>query len=507
LSARYKLCKVFQGGRCGAHREIENVGYGLVMSSTNKSALPAHSRDEFEAKMREAGLSAAAIRSFVHNYDLLAAGQTGMVPEAEIEPVVELPRLEQIAGESVPEPTLLAETVVVKLNGGLGTSMGLERAKSLLEVKNGLTFLDFIVRQVLHLRAQFDVPLRFLLMNSYSTSADTRTFLGRYGELGDPAGVELMQNRVPKVDATTLRPIRWPENPQLEWCPPGHGDLYPSLMGSGWLDRLLDDGVKFLFVSNSDNLGATVDLALLQYFAGSGHPFLMEVAERTPSDRKGGHLARRHDGRLILRESAQCPPADVAAFQDIRRHRFFNTNSLWVRLDHLRRLLEEAGGFLPLPMIKNAKTIDPRRADSPAVFQLETAMGAAIECFEGAAAVVVPRSRFAPVKTTSDLFALRSDAYVVTADWQVTLAPECEGVPPAIALDADHYKLVDQLDARTAGGVPSLKRCRELTVRGPVSFDGNSTLVGTVTIENPGDRVAPLPAGEYRDKTVRLGNN
>ncbi len=456
--------------------------------------------------MRAAGLSPAVIRSFLHNYDLLGAGQTGLVPEAEIEPVAELPRLEQIAGRSSPDPALLAETVVVKLNGGLGTSMGLERAKSLLEVKNGLTFLDFIVRQILHLRAQFDVPLRFLLMNSYSTSADTRAFLRRYEELGDPAGVELMQSRVPKVDAASLRPVQWPENPQLEWCPPGHGDLYPSLMGSGWLDRLLDDGVKFLFVSNSDNLGATVDPALLHYFAGSGHPFLMEVAERTPSDRKGGHLARRHDGRLILRESAQCPPADLAAFQDIRRHRFFNTNSLWVRLDHLRRLLEETGGYLPLPMIKNAKSIDPRQADSPAVFQLETAMGAAIECFEGAAAVVVPRNRFAPVKTTSDLFALRSDAYVVTADWQVTLAPECEGIPPAITLDADHYKLVDQFDARTAGGVPSLKRCRELTVQGPVSFDGNSTFVGSVTIENPGDRAVPLPGGEYRDETVSLGN-
>jgi UDP-N-acetylglucosamine pyrophosphorylase len=471
----------------------------------NESGPFADCAREFEAKMRAAGLNAAAMRAFEHNYRLLAAGQTGMISEAEIEPVAELPRLEEIAGEAAPDPALLAQTVVIKLNGGLGTSMGLERAKSLLAVKNGLTFLDFIVKQVLHLRAQYGVPLRFLLMNSFSTSGDTLGFLERYRELGNPGTLELMQSQVPKVDARTLRPASWPENPQLEWCPPGHGDLYAALLGSGWLGRLLGEGVRFLFVSNSDNLGATVDLLLLRYFARSGRPFLMEVAERTPSDRKGGHLARRRGGKLLLRESAQCPDADLPAFQDIQRHRFFNTNNLWVHLDHLRRLLDETGGYLPLPMIKNTKTVDPRRNDSPAVLQLETAMGAAIECFDGAAAVVVPRRRFTPVKTTSDLFSLRSDAYVVTPDWQVTLAPECRGFPPAVTLDANHYRLVDQLDAHTAAGVPSLKRCRELTVKGPVLFDGSSTLIGKVTIENPNAAALRLPAGEYRDRTLSLG--
>jgi UDP-N-acetylglucosamine pyrophosphorylase len=459
---------------------------------------------EFEAKMRAAGLTAAAIRAFLHNYRLLTAGQTGMIAEAEIEPVEELPRLEEIAGTAAPSASLLTQTVVIKLNGGLGTSMGLERAKSLLELKAGLTFLDFIVKQIVHLRAHYGVPSRFLLMNSFHTSGDTLEFLARYRELGNPETLELMQGQVPKVDALTLRPLSWPENPQLEWCPPGHGDLYPSLLGSGLLDRLLREGVRFLFVSNSDNLGATLDLPLLDYFARSGRPFLMEVAPRTPADRKGGHLARRR-GKLLLRESAQCPDADLPAFQDIERHRFFNTNNLWIRLDCLRRLLEEAGGYLPLPMIKNTKTADPGRKDSPLVFQLETAMGAAIECFDGAGAVVVPRSRFAPVKTTADLFSLRSDAYVVTPDWRVTLAQECQGCPPAITLDENHYKLLNQLDVHTAAGVPSLKRCRELTVKGPVVFDGRSTLIGKVTIENPHADAVPLPAGEYRDQTFRLG--
>jgi UDP-N-acetylglucosamine pyrophosphorylase len=458
---------------------------------------------EFAARMRRAGSTEAAIRAFEHSYSNLLAGQTGLIPEQSIQPVEDLPRLEKIPGPASEPASLLAQTLVLKLNGGLGTSMGLERAKSLLPVKEGLTFLDFIVRQVLHLRKQHGVPLRFLLMNSFSTSRDTLEFLKKYPELGNAQSLELMQNQVPKVDAKTLRPALWPDNPQLEWCPPGHGDLYPSLLGSHWLDRLLNDGVKYLFVSNSDNLGASLDLNLLAWFANSGKPFLMEVAERTASDRKGGHLARSN-GKLLLRESAQCPKNDEAAFQDIQRHRFFNTNNLWVRLDRLKELLVSNGGFIPLPMIKNAKTVDPRDKNSTPVFQLETAMGAAIECFENAGAVVVPRSRFAPVKTTADLLALRSDAYRVTEDWRVALTRQNHSQPPAIELDANHYKLVDQLEDKLAGGVPSLKDCTELRVQGPLLFNSQNIFRGKVAISNPTPNPRPLPAGEYRDCELQV---
>jgi UDP-N-acetylglucosamine pyrophosphorylase len=491
---------------------------------------------EFESKIRAAGLSAAAIDAFRHSYDTLLAGHTGMIPESSIQPVSDLPRLRSAdfqsavsqnsilrgvgssGGSRNAEPsadwksaiqqignprykgeasTLLNQTVIIKLNGGLGTGMGLERAKSLLPVKEGLTFLDFIVKQILDLRKRYSVQLRFLLMNSFSTSADTLAFLRRYPELGDPKSLELMQNQVPKVDAKTLRPIAWPQSPQLEWCPPGHGDLYPSLLGSGLLDKLLGEGIKYAFVSNSDNLGATLDLELLQFFAESNKPFLMEVAERTPSDKKGGHLARRGD-TLLLRESAQCPESDSAAFQDIQKHRFFNTNSIWLRLDQLKKLLQAKGGFVPLPLIKNSKTVDPRDKNSSPVFQLETAMGAAIECFEGAGAIVVPRTRFAPVKTTSDLFALRSDAYIVTPNWGIELAPG-SSQPPTIDLDSNYYKLVDQLDEKLTKGVPSLKDCRELIVRGPIAFNSGNIIEGKVSIINKVQETKSLPAGCYRD--------
>jgi len=466
--------------------------------NASQSAFP-----EFAAKMRSAGMSEAAINAFRYSYESLLAGQTGMIPEGSIEPIETLPRFEEITGSKPGRPELLAQTVIVKLNGGLGTSMGLEKAKSLLEVKDGLTFLDLIARQVLFLEKKHHLPLRFLLMNSFSTSKDTLEFLTRYPELGQATSLELLQNQVPKVDALTLRPVAWPQNSQLEWYPPGHGDIYPSLLGSGLLDRLLAEGARILFVSNSDNLGATLDLDLLSYFAESGLSFLMEVAVRTASDRKGGHLAKRN-GKFLLRESAQCPAADESAFQDINRHRFFNTNNLWIRLDALKEAVDANAGFIPLPLIKNAKTVDPRDKHSTPVIQLETAMGAAIEYFERSGAIVVPRSRFAPVKTTSDLLVLRSDACVLTEDWRVRLAEGENDRPPKVDLDGDHYKLVDQLDAMTAAGVPSLKRCRELTIRGPVLFRCRNVFVGTVRVTNASLAARCLAEGEYRDTDVNL---
>src|ERR1700721_1200431 len=272
---------------------------------------------QIRAKMEAAELGAAAVRAFLFQYGKLEKNEAGLIPERSISPVANLPSIDE---EKVPgdRADLAAQTVVLKLNGGLGTSMGLEKAKSLLRVREQLTFLDIIARQFLYLRSAVAPQLSLVLMNSFSTSSDTAAALACYPELGDPAQLELMQNKVPKIDVKSLAPVDWPQNPSLEWCPPGHGDIYPSLLGSGLLEHLLNEGINFLFVSNSDNLGATLDLRLLDYFANSGAPFLMEVTARTSADRKGGHLARRKtDQRLLLRKSAQGPKEDLAVFRDV----------------------------------------------------------------------------------------------------------------------------------------------------------------------------------------------
>ena len=457
--------------------------------------------NQFVEKMRSAGIHAAAIRAFQHHYQELRGGETGLIPEESIHAVDSLPTLDRVS-QGV-DLSLLERTAILKLNGGLGTGMGLDQPKSLLPIRGALTFLDFIVRQIQKLRRDSGAQISFLLMNSFSTSFATRQYLQRYPDLGAAESYELMQSKVPKVDAHTLAPADWPAQPELEWCPPGHGDLYASLQGSGWLDRLLSHGVIYLFVSNSDNLGATLDLGLLHYFANSGLSFLMEVAARAEADRKGGHLARRADGRLILREAAQCPAGDQTSFQDIEKHRFFNTNNAWLRLDRLKQLLEAHHNVIPLPLIRNEKPIDPRDANSRRVFQLETALGSAIECFSDSGAVVVPRSRFAPVKTTAELLGVRSDAYVEIDGCKLELASACEGRPPVIQMDPKHYRTVDQLDANFVV-VPSLRRCQELIVQGPVRFPDPVEFRGAVRVINDNTAPLPLPAGIYENTTVRL---
>jgi UDP-N-acetylglucosamine pyrophosphorylase len=452
-------------------------------------------------KMRGAGLSAAAGTSFERAWRQAASGAAGLMPESELAPADGIPTADEVTGEAA-DAALFDKLCVIKLNGGLGTSMGLDKAKSLIPVKDGRTFLDFIARQILWLRQRNGTRgPRFLLMDSFSTSADTLDYLARYPELaGDGGSLDFLQNKVPKLAAATLEPVDWPKDRDLEWCPPGHGDLYPSLLGSGWLDRLAGEGIEYLFVSNSDNLGATAEAGLLGYFARSGLSFLMEVAERTASDRKGGHLARRQsDGRLVLREVAQCPAEDTAAFQDIGRHRYFNTNTLWLRVEDLRAALAEHGGALPLPLIKNTKTVDPRDAASPKVWQLETAMGAAIECFARAGAVLVPRTRFAPVKTTSDLLALRSDAFRVTEDERLELVPERAGQPPEVALDDRYYKTLAGLEAGFGRGAPSLRRCARFKVQGPWRFEDAVICEGAVKFTHEGPRPAVARTGIYRD--------
>ena len=442
--------------------------------------------DRFATKMKARGLSDAAIDAFRSNYDQLIAGNDGLVPESAIEGVTSLPSLGSIAAPAGPDSLkeLLAKTAVVKLNGGLGTSMGLEKAKSLLPLKDGKTFLDLIAEQIIYTRSEFGSNVRFILMNSFSTSADTWAFLKeKHPDLAEEEDVELMQNSSCKVDAETLAPVEFPENPDMEWAPPGHGDIYAAMVGSGMLDKLLSRGVEYVFVSNSDNLGATLDLSLLSHFAESGYSFMMEVCKRTASDKKGGHLARRKsDGRLILRESAMCADGDKAAFEDIELHSYFNTNNLWLNLKTLKGTLDASGGTLNLPLIKNKKTVNPRDPSSRAVFQLETAMGSAIECFDDAAAIEVPRTRFAPVKTCNDLFTLRSDAYIITERSTVTLAVDGpEAVAPFVKLDDKYYKLVDGMDSLVSEP-PSLLRCKSLVVKGPVEFGPGVTIVGSVTL-------------------------
>jgi UTP--glucose-1-phosphate uridylyltransferase len=453
--------------------------------------------EPFETRMRAEGQPPVAIDTFRIYWERLRAGETGTLGRDAIEPVESLPDAAELAEYAPYGEEALAYAVVIKLNGGLGTSMGMTRAKSLLPVRDGRTFLDLTAAQVLHLRAEHGGELPLVLMNSFRTRDDSLDALDRWPDLDVGLPLDFLQNKVPKVRADDLGLAEWPADPELTWCPPGHGDLYTSLLTSGLLDALLSRNLEYAFVSNVDNLGAVLDPSLLGWFVSEDLPFLMEACDRGPADRKGGHLARLRDGAgLVLREVAQCPPDELDDFQDVTRHRFFNTNNLWVNLRQLAKTLKAHGGVLGLPMIRNGKNVDPTDESSPRVWQLETAMGAALSVFEGARAVRVPRERFLPVKTTSDLLGVRSDAFATTDDHRLVPAPGRTVGDLSVDLDPRFFRRIDQLEERFPQGPPSLAACRRLVVRGDVTFGSGVVVRGDVEIGVPDGVSLTVPDGE-----------
>lgn len=456
--------------------------------------------ERFAAKMQAAGVPPLAIRIFHFYYQQLLAGATGYISQDEAAPVDTLPDYTDL-GDRQAEigQKALERAVVLKLNGGLGTSMGMDGPKCLLPVKGELTFLDIIVKQVLHLRKQTGVRLPLVLMNSFNTVEETREALQRYPELEQDIPLDFLQHKLPKIWKESLLPAEWPADPEKEWCPPGHGNIYVALLTSGMLEKMLDAGYEYAFVSNSDNLGAVLDTRILGHFVEQRLPFLMEVAYRTAADVKGGHLARRPDGRLILREISQCPPEEQAAFQDIERYRYFNTNNLWIHLPTLREVLQRHDDMLQLPLIRNEKPVDPTDLDSPRVYQLETAMGSAIALFEGAEALRVPRSRFIPVKKTNDLLVLWSDVYELTDGYLLRLTPdrppEAARRPPLVFLDDRYYMLIADLQERFPHGAPSMRRCLELRVDGNIYFGRDVVVEGKVHLKHEGNEPLHIADG------------
>jgi UTP--glucose-1-phosphate uridylyltransferase len=451
----------------------------------------------FISKMEKEKLPPVVIDTFSYYYKKILAGETGLVFDKDIRPVDpnEIKDFNNIKDFAPAGRNVLKNAVIITLNGGLGTSMGLTTAKSLLEVKNGKTFLEIILNQAEQL------GVKLALMNSFSTHEDTISAISKLNPIDFP--LLFLQHKFPKILREGFGPAIWPDNTELEWNPPGHGDIYTALYTSEMLQNLIDDKIIFAFISNSDNLGATMDESLLGYFSENKLPFMMEVAERTPADLKGGHLARHRNGRFILREAAQCPNDELNAFRDIGCYGFFNTNNIWINLIYLKDLIEK-NKIIRLPMMRNPKTLDPRNEESPAVYQIETAMGAAISLFEDAAAIKVPRSRFFPVKKCNDLLAVRSDCFPLTKENNLTLNPKRKSDTIKINLDPKYYGKIDLFDERFTEGVPSLVDCESLTIEGDVRFEKNILIKGKVKIKNNNISQAVIKEGTILEGTVIL---
>ncbi|RHZ90219.1 hypothetical protein Glove_2g38 [Diversispora epigaea] len=394
-------------------------------------------------------------------------------------------------------PQHLNKLAVLKLNGGLGTTMGCIGPKSAIEVRDGMTFLDLSVRQIEYLNNRYNVSVPFILMNSFNTDEDTMRIIQKYGSHKINI-LTFNQSRYPRINKESLLPMpRSPAGDISQWYPPGHGDLFESMANSGILDRLIADGKEYLFVSNVDNLGAVVDLNILQHMVDSDAEFVMEVTDKTKADIKGGTLID-YEGTVRLLEVAQVSPEHMEDFKSIKKFKIFNTNNLWINLKAIKRVTEEKE--LNLDVIVNTKTLEYDKK----VIQLETAVGAGIKHFKNAHGVNVPRSRFLPVKSTSDLFLVTSDLYSLNHGELMMNPKRLFQTVPLVKL-GDEFKKVSNFMSRFESP-PYILELDHLTVTGDVTFGAGVQLKGTVIIVATMGHRIDIPPNSLLENKVVSGN-
>ncbi|KAJ5067698.1 utp--glucose-1-phosphate uridylyltransferase [Anaeramoeba ignava] len=394
------------------------------------------------------------------------------------------------------DPAILSKVAVLKLNGGLGTTMGCTGPKSLIEVYSEKSFLDLMVMQIeaINKKYQTDVPL--ILMNSFNTDEDTKKGIIKYK--GHKITIKtFLQKKFPRIKKESLLPVPTSANsPIEEWYPPGHGDVYDSLLESGLLNQLLEQGKEILFISNGDNLGATLNAKIANYFHQKNLDFLIEVTPKTAADIKGGTLVN-YNNHLTLLEIAQVPKSHISDFQSVFKFKTFNTNNIWVNLKVLKEKIEKQP--LDLDIIQNHKELNGTR-----VIQFETAVGSAIKHFEKTTALNVPRTRFLPVKTTSDLLLVQSNLFTINHG---KLKPNPDSLYlgfPQIKL-MQHFQYISDYNDRFQT-IPDIKELRHFTVSGNVFFGSGVILKGTVIIVADEKGRIDIPSGSLLENKVITGN-
>lgn len=434
-------------------------------------------------KLNSYKISPLAQEIFFKNLSKLSNVESGIISSQSISPVEKTDSELKYSSPMFPTNVsfdLIKKVVVVKLNGGLGTSMGMKGAKSQLVVKDSLNFIDICVKQIETIRKISEINVPLIFMNSFNTHSETEKTLIKLNFSNDNLPTSFIENKVPKlkkISENNYVPASYSQNKDLEWAPPGHADVYPAMYESGLLQDFLSKGYEYLFISNVDNLGAALDFEIIKKVFEMDSPFIMEVASRTENDKKGGHLAMdNHSMKYLLRESAQVKKEDSQDFQDFKKYKFFNTNSIWIKISDLIDLMNKYKGVLDLPLIINNKNINPSDSKSEEVIQLENAMGSAISLFSNAKLILVPSDRFIPVKNTSNLLYLRSD--LVELDKYFRLHPSKN---IKIELNPMFYKNIDDFEHRFKV-IPSLKKANSINIQTDTTFDKFTEISGSFEI-------------------------
>ncbi len=425
------------------------------------------------SKFSKTGLPENILKGYLHLLDKFNQGPSKIKDWNSIQNPDPKNLVDHESLEDLPESALqgaLGKLVVGKLNGGLGTSMGCSGPKSLIEVKEGKSFLGLILEQLESFQKHYGVSVPLLLMNSFYTQEETQQALGQLS--GNLQVHSFQQNKYPRIEEDSLDPLEESKFGREAWYPPGHGDFYRCFYDQGLLDDLLAQGKEILFMSNADNLGATLDERILHYMLDQDVPFLMEMTAKTLADVKGGTLYDR-DGRLRLLEVAQVPEEHLDEFCSLDRFKTFNTNNIWIHLKHLKKRLQD--GPLDLELIVNRKNVQGTK-----VIQFETAIGSALDHFQGAKGLMVGRERFRPVKKTSDLFLIQSNLFTLDRGTLMRNPDRTRSELPVVTFDKP-FTDIEEYETRIPA-IPNLLELESLDLRGNVTIEPDVVLKGKVAI-------------------------
>ncbi|KAI0320904.1 UTP--glucose-1-phosphate uridylyltransferase-domain-containing protein [Amylostereum chailletii] len=400
------------------------------------------------------------------------------------------------------DPTALNRLAVLKVNGGLGTSMGMTGAKSALEVKDDMTFLDLTVRQIEHLNTTHKVDVPLILMTSFNTHDDTLRIIKKYANQ-QLRITTFNQSRYPRIFKETLLPCpKSSGDDKKNWYPPGHGDLYNALLHSGVLDQLIADGKEYLFVSNSDNLGAVVDQGILQHMIDSQAEFIMEVTDKTKADIKGGTLVD-YEGSIRLLEVAQVPSEHM---EDFKSGMTGAKSALEVKddmafLDLTVRQIEHLNTTekvdVPLILMTSFNTHE----DTLRIIKKYANQQLRITTFNQSRYPRILKETLLPApKSAND----DKKNWYPPGHGDLYNALLHSGTTPVIKL-GDHFKKIQQFQKRFKK-IPKILELDHLTVTGDVYFGRNVTLRGTViVVANEGQRI-DIPDGCILENRLLSGN-
>eukprot|EP01111_Echinosteliopsis_oligospora_P008720 TRINITY_DN2468_c0_g1_i1.p1 TRINITY_DN2468_c0_g1~~TRINITY_DN2468_c0_g1_i1.p1 ORF type:complete len:475 (-),score=138.28 TRINITY_DN2468_c0_g1_i1:50-1474(-) len=389
---------------------------------------------------------------------------------------------------------LMDKVAVIKFNGGLGIKMGLKGPKSAIEVENGHSFLDLAVLHIEHLNKIYGVDIPLILMDSFNTHDNTSKAILKYD--GQVNISTFQQSKFPRFFKDTLNPVpKSSSGVASEWYPPGSGDVFQSLEASGLLDQLINSGKEYIFMSNVENLGASLDVKILQHMIGKGLEYALEVTDRISTDITGGVLVTYKES-VHLMELSQVPHEKHTKF-NAREYKYWNTNNLWVNTKSIKEHI--ASNSLELDFVVSVVG-DGGRAH----VLIETPAGMAIQNFKKAEAIHVPRERYRPVKSTSQLMVAQSNLFQFSNGQMVMNSKREPANVPLVKLGDDFHTVADY--SKRFKGVPDILELEHLTVSGDVNFGAGVVLKGTVIIvANHGERI-DIPDGVILENKIISGN-